>query len=379
MMPFNPPVDLLTRSRRRFLQRLITTGAWAVSSRAFFLAPLGESSEARDINRQPGWVSSEFLYDTASFPSCHASTIVETTGGLVAAWFGGSDEGNDDVGIWLARHDGARWSAPVEVANGIDTDGRRYPCWNPVLHAPGDGSLVLFYKVGPSPSRWWGLLKRSRDAGKSWEAFEHLPLGVFGPIRNKPVRLPDGSLLCGSSTEHDGWQIQMERGTDNLRSWSKTGPLNDGSKLGLIQPTILTHPRGRLQILCRSRQQRIAEAWSEDQGRTWTAPVLTDLPNPNSGIDGVTLADGGHLLVYNHTGRGRSPLNVAVSSDGKKWQGALVLEEERGEFSYPAVIQSQDRLIHITYTWNRKRIRHVVIDPRKLEPRDIVDGKWPAT
>ncbi|MDX1969781.1 MAG: exo-alpha-sialidase, partial [Planctomycetaceae bacterium] len=93
--------------------------------------------------------------------------------------------------------------------------------------------------------------------------------------------------------------------------------------------------------------------------------------------DAVTLRDGRHLLVYNHTAKGRSPLNVAVSGNGRDWQAALVLESEPGEFSYPAVIQMANGEVHVTYTWKRKRIRHAVIDPSKWTPRPIVDGKWP--
>ena len=80
----------------------------------------------------------------------------------------------------------------------------------------------------------------------------------------------------------------------------------------------------------------------------------------------MTLADGRFLLVYNHTPKGRTPLNVALSKDGIDWKPALVLENEPGEFSYPAVIQARDGLVHITYTWQRQRIRHVVVDPAKL-------------
>ena len=80
----------------------------------------------------------------------------------------------------------------------------------------------------------------------------------------------------------------------------------------------------------------------------------------------MTLKDGRQLIVYNHTPKGRSPLNVAVSRDGKAWEAALVLESEPGEYSYPAVIQAADGRIHITYTWKRQRVKHVVVDPAKL-------------
>jgi predicted neuraminidase len=313
----------------------------------------------------------EFIFEKAPFPSCHASTLVETKEGIVAAWFGGTREKNPDVGIWISRHDGKGWSAVAEVANGLQENGERFPCWNPVLFQPQGSPLLLFYKVGPSPGQWWGMLTTSTDSGRTWSKPRRLPDGILGPIKNKPVQLKDGTLLCGSSTEHAGWQVHMEMTADFGRSWKKTEALNDIKEFAAIQPTILVHPSGRVQILCRSQQKRITESWSGDGGRTWTAMQATQLPNPNSGIDAVMLKDGRALLVYNHTEKGRSPLNVAVSGDGKTWQSALVLEDQPGEYSYPAVIQTADRLVHITYTWKRERIKHVVVDPSKLLPRTL--------
>ncbi len=108
--------------------------------------------------------------------------------------------------------------------------------------------------------------------------------------------------------------------------------------------------------------------------------TLTLLPNPNAGADAVTLKDGRQLLVYNHSAKGRSPLNVAVSADGVHWQAALVLEDEPGkEFSYPAVIQTKDGRVHITYTWKRERIKHAVVNPRKLQLRTMPGGAWPTS
>jgi predicted neuraminidase len=314
-------------------------------------------------------VSSEFIFEKAPFASAHASTIVQTRGDLVAAWFGGSDEGEPDVGIWLShRPASGNWSAPVEVATGV-TDNGRFPCWNPVLFQPPgkDAPLLLFYKVGPTPRRWWGMLITSADGGKTWSKPARLPDGILGPIKNKPVLLPDGTLLCGSSTEHDGWLVHMEMTRDWGRTWTKTAPLNDKS-MELIQPTILTHGGGRLQILCRSQQGKVAESWSDDAGKAWGPVKFTALPNPDAGIDAVTLKDGRHVLVYNPTTEGRTPLSVAVSPDGKKWTPAAVLESAPGEYSYPAVIQADDGKVHVTYTWKRERIKHAVLDPQKLPP-----------
>ena len=322
-------------------------------------------------------VASEFIFEQAPFPSCHASTIAETKTGLVAAWFGGTRERNPDVGVWVARRSKTGWSKPVEVANGIQLTGQRYPCWNPVLFQAERGPILLFYKVGPSPDEWWGMLITSTDGGASWSKPARLPDGILGPIKNKPVRLKDGSILCGSSTENTGWRVHMELTKDLGVTWQKSEPLNDRIQFGAIQPAILVHPSGAIQILCRSRQKRITECWSTDGGKTWGAMKATPLPNPSAGIDAVMLKDGRALVVYNHTENARSPLNIAVSADGKTWKAALVLEGQPGEYSYPAVIQTSDGLVHVTYTWRRERIKHVVIDPRNLVLRDMPDGHWP--
>jgi predicted neuraminidase len=319
---------------------------------------------------EPGVVATEFIFEQAPFASCHASTIAETPAGLAAAWFGGTKEGDKDVGIWVARRDGDRWTTPVEVASGRQTDGTRYPCWNPVLiqaQARGEKApLLLFYKVGPRPSTWWGMLLTSDDSGRTWSEPARLPEGILGPIKNKPVVLADGALLCPSSTEDQGWRVHLERTSDLGRTWSRIGPLNDGKEFAAIQPAILFHPGDQLQIVCRSRQGKVVESWSHDGGATWGPLQATALPNPNSGIDAVTLKDGRAVLIYNHTPKGRSPLNVALSDDGKSWKAGPVLEEEPGEYSYPAVIQTSDGRVHVTYTWKRRRIKHVVLDPAKL-------------
>ncbi|TMQ00008.1 MAG: sialidase [Verrucomicrobia bacterium] len=354
--------------------RLSLALAWLAACPSNIAQPVSSVSP----DRQPGLVKSEFIFETAPFASSHASTVVETKEGLLAAWFGGPHERHPEVVIWTARHAGESWSAPVRAADGIQPDGqKRYPCWNPVLFQPKEGPLLLFYKVGPSPSTWWGMLMTSADSGKTWSKPKRLPDGQIGPVRNKPVEQPDGSLLCGASTEDKGWRIHLERTPDLGASWERTPPLNDGKELSLIQPTILQWPAGKVQVLCRSKQGKIFESWMGGDWKLWGPIRPTLLPNPNSAIDSVMLKDGRALLVYNHTPRDRSPLNVAVSGDGQHWQAALVLENQPGEFSYPAVIQASDGLVHASYTWKRQRIRHVVIDPARLRLRDMPDGKWP--
>ncbi len=329
----------------------------------------------------PGLLATEFIYQSAPFPSCHASTLAETPRGLAAAWFGGSDEGEPDVAIYLSRQLEGKWTAPAEVATGLQADGRRLPCWNPVLFQAPGGPLLLFYKVGPSPQSWWGMRRRSSDGGATWSDAQRLPNDQLGPIKNKPVVLPDGSLLCPSSSETptrpSRWRIHFERTTDLGQTWTSSGPLNDGTAFSAIQPSILFTGGDNLLALGRTRQGKIFQVASPDLGKTWGPLTATALPNPSSGTDAVTLRDGRHLLIYNHSATERSPLNLAISRDGRHWQAALVLEDQPGEFSYPAIIQAADGRVHLTYTWKRQRIKHAIVDPAQLAPRDFAAGAWP--
>jgi predicted neuraminidase len=326
----------------------------------------------------PAVLSAVMINAKAPYPECHASTIVETSPGkLVAAWFGGTKERHPDVCIYVSHFEAGRWTPGVEVANGVQSDGSREPTWNPVLFAPKDAPLQLFYKVGPSPSEWWGMVTSSADSGKTWGTPRRLPDGILGPIKNKPVQLADGTWLSPSSSEgnKDGWLVHLERSRDAGKTWEKIGPVGKGPAFDAIQPSILFHADGKLQALCRSKQGVVVQTWSKDNGQTWSSLTAAELPNPNSGTDAVTLTDGRHLIVYNPSAHrpgeakgDRSPLDVAVSDDGLHWKRVVTLESEPcpSGYAYPAVIQAADGKVHITYTVNRETIKHVVLDPRKL-------------
>jgi len=327
-----------------------------------------------------GLSSAEFIYplEGRQTPQCHASTIESTPTGLVAAWFGGTHEKNPDVGIWVSRKIDGAWTRPVEVINGVESEQVRYPCWNPVLFQLTNGPLVLFYKVGPTPQSWWGMRMTSRDGGKSWskpvklgkdKAIGHL----IGPVKNPPIELDDGSLLCPSSTEHNNWRVHFERSKDGGKSWEVIGPIHDGEKFNAIQPSILRYKDGSMQVLCRTQESVLAESWSRDGGKTWSKPTATTLPNPNAGTDATTLKDGRQILIYNHTVRrapfpaNRNMLNVAISNDGKSWKTVLTLERDKSEYSYPTVIQDDSGIIHVVYTWRRQTVKHVEINPSELK------------
>ena len=332
-------------------------------------------------------VLSEFVFAEAGegFPSSHSSDLLELENGdLLCTWFGGSKEGANDVEVWLSRKPrNGNWTTPEKV-----TEDATRTVFNPVLFQPRGGDVMLFYKT---PDINTGMMITSRDGGFTWSNPATLPVGIVGPIVNKPVQLDDGVIISGSSTQREQSRIHVERSVDGGLTWSRI--LIDGYSHGVIQPTILVHSPRRLQLLMRtddhSPKARMPHTWSDDAGLTWSPITESSLPNNNSALDAVTLADGRQLLVYNHSTReapktghkGRGILNVAVSDDGVNWKAALVLDYlPRGnglQFSYPAVIQSRDGLVHVSYTWHRKRIKHVVIDPSRLELHPIVNGDWP--
>jgi len=308
-------------------------------------------------------ITSEFIFTRAPFRECHASTLMELPDGqLLAAWFGGVQEGDKSVAIWGARKAAGSWSAPEVLARELGV-----PCWNPVLFCDREGRIWLFYKVGPGPETWTGAYKTSTD-GRSWSNITYLPAGLLGPIKNKPITLSTGEILAGTSVESYGaWACWVEISSDRGHTWKKHGPIVvPEHRQGIIQPTVWEVSPGQLKMLVRATREIgfICEATSTDGGRTWTPAKPTTLPNPNSGIDAVRMTDGTVALVYNHTKTGRSPLNVAFSRDNAAtWRELFVLEDEPGEYSYPAIIQTKDGMLHITYTWRRQRIKHVVIDP----------------
>ena len=323
----------------------------------------------------------------------HASTITEANDGtLIAAWFGGTDENHPDVKIWVSRQTpGAKsWSEPVVADDGVrQVDGERkeFSCWNPVLITHPDGTLYLYYKItgsGPKPGykNWWGAVRTSTDHGTTWSDRIWLPSTstdgdgkVFvpydgkltGPVKNRPLIMPDGSLLCGSSTESDhGWRVHFEIYQPNDWTGQKhaaqvIGPLLKGEKG--IQPTFLVHSKDfqHLQVLTRED----GTATSRDGGQTWTqvekGPIDT-----SKGLHAVTTKNGWHFLVFNPTGR--TPLSLARSRDGKNWE--IILPELRVDgdkkMDYPSILQARDGRLHVVHSYGRDHIHHMVLDTEYL-------------
>jgi predicted neuraminidase len=300
--------------------------------------------------------------DERPFASCHASTIAALPGGgLAAAWFGGTGEGDPDTAIWGATRGDGGWSAPRRLAKLAEQAH-----WNPVLLQEPGGALHLWFKVGLSPRAWSTWTMASPDGGASWSAPRELAPGDTagrGPVKNKPIVLADGAWLAGASTETDErWAVFVERSADRGRTWEPGAPLAstpDVTGLGVIQPAVWESAPGRVHMLARSTCGRICRSDSDDGGRTWAPLAPTALPNNNSGIDLAALPDGRLVLALNPVTENwgaRTPLSLLISADnGGSWQPWRDLETGAGEYSYPAVIAVPGG-VAVSYTWRRERI-----------------------
>lgn len=309
----------------------------------------------------------EYIFkDDRPFKSCHASTLIFLEDQILVAWFGGTEEGAGDVDIWSSRRKEGRWSRPQKVA-----DKTGIPHWNPVLFQDESKKIYLFYKIGPDISEWKTMIKTSTDNGYTWTEAEPLvkgDKGGRGPVKNKPIVLKDGTWLAPASLEKEEvWSAFVDISNDQGETWIKSEPvpLSNSNKehsfrgKGVIQPTLWESTSGKVHMLMRSTAGYIYRSDSTDGGKTWGVAYSTGLPNNNSGIDLTRLRDGTLVLAYNPVSKNwgpRTPLILSISKDnGSTWEESYILEDEQGEYSYPALI-SQKNKIYLTYTWNRKRI-----------------------
>lgn len=305
-------------------------------------------------------------------PSCHASTVLPLPdGNVLSAWFGGTAEGKDDVDIWVCLRDSGVWGAPRRVSACASL-----PHWNPALFLRTDGTVTLYFKVGRDIPFWQTYVALSDDGGRSFG--EPFPLvendmsGGRGPVKNKPVRLSDGTVLAPASTEQDGeWRAFVDLSRDDGISFDRQPDVpasyidahGNESLIHCIQPTLWESASG-VHMLLRTSAGAAYRSDSTDGGRTWSHVERTSLPNNNSGLDVTRTPDGVLWLVSNPVGENwgaRSPLTLQRSDDdGASWSEALVLEPyggEDAEFSYPAIV-ADGGVLHITYTNQRQSISY---------------------
>lgn len=324
----------------------------------------GEANGTGSAAKEGQPVNEYIFGEEHPLPESHASTIIKLNDGqYLTAWFSGTKEKHDDVGIWMAKGNVGKWEKPYEVVK-MNNEAH----WNPVLFKSKNGKIYLYYKVGKEISHWKTWLKTSDDEGKTWSAPTELvpgDVGGRGPVRNKLIELSDGSWLAGASNENGPWNVFMDRSEDGGKTWTATPYLKfDTTEIkgkGIIQPTLWESAPGQVHALLRSTGGAICRSDSKDFGKTWSPVYKTNLPNPNSGIDLVKFDDGALLLIYNPDSKNwgsRGTISAALSTDnGQTWSKRIDIEKSdaKDEFSYPAIINDGDT-VALTYTWNRKKI-----------------------
>jgi predicted neuraminidase len=351
---------------------------WPGTAHSFRIQPLPPAAGDEPFYRQ------EFIEDAPSVPQVHVASLCELSGGrLAASWYGGSREGARDVAIWFSVREpraDAAWSParPIITRESASDELRRYvkKVGNPLVFSDGGNRLWLLY-VSVALGGWSDSalnLKSSSDSGQSWAPSQRLTLSPFFNVgtlvKNKPAPIEGGGWVVPVYHELAGQFPELLWLRDMPGGMEATMTRIFGGRTA-FQPALVPLDSQRALVLCRDtgRLKRVVVASTADGARHWSAPQLCSLPNPNSGLDALRLRDGRLLLVFNDSSSTRDGLRLGLSrEDGQTWRRVATLEAEVGaEFSYPALIQTHDGLVHVAYTWKRQRIKHVAFNEAWLE------------
>ncbi len=350
------------------------------------------ASDAIDAGDAAPLFTQSWVTPSGHTASAHSSAICALpSGDLLAVWYGGSREGAADVALFTSRlpAGAGKWTPPVTAMDRAtaenELDRTIKKVGNAVIFPDHEGSLWMVY-VSVSLGGWSGSalnVKTSQDEGRTWAESRRLTLNPFfnlsSLVRNKPIYATDGRI---------GLPIYHEMAIKYPQMlWLTPGPKgtvedyrirNLSSETGLIQPTLVPLDNDRVLMMLRDHgaARSLHTAFSDDNGWTWSEAAPTGLPNPDAAVDALRLRDGRILLVYNHSERGRENLRLAVSADqGRTWlKGEIIEEAEHQEYSYPNLVEDQRGRIHLTYTWQRQRIKHIVFNRAWLDRRLVAQN-----
>jgi predicted neuraminidase len=308
------------------------------------------------------------------YPMAHCATLTTLPDrSLLTAWFGGSYETAPDVAILAARRHPRteKWSLPKVI---VDVPGRSLG--QPVFLTRPNGELWLFFVVLmgnsvstnssnsnmlPPTSDWdWTSAQPywqcSLDNGETWQSPQPLLDYPGLMFRSRPLVLP-GCIILPVYDEKI-WQSRMLISDDEGQTWRLTEPMSTPN--GNIHPCLVQLSADHLLAYLRTGGSGgvIWRSESFDRGETWLQPTPTSIPNPNSGIDLLCLENESLVLAFNNSRQQRTPLCVALAEKGEVWQWQRTLEDEEAEFSYPTLLQTDDGLIHLVYTYRRENIHY---------------------
>jgi predicted neuraminidase len=324
-------------------------------------------------DERPYFRSQLIFEPSLRFPHCHASTIIALPdGSMMAAWWNGSEEGGKDVVIRAARREPGmeNWDSPFVIADTPNaSDGQ------PTLFNAPNGELWLFYRSSyprqmPAPNLMW---KKSTDSGCTWGETEVLIDEMWG-TRNRSIVLTNGDVFV-PLTRHEYAAFAIS--ADSGKTWQVTEPLLTEPRSN--EPTVVQRDDGSLLVFMRPYDRNSSErfVWkceSFDMGRTWNTPGRTEFGNPSSAVQLLMLESGGLLLVFNDTLESRTNPSLALSMDGgRSWPYRRSLEDCPGRYSYPALAQDADGLIHVTYTFRRTHIKHVELNEAWIKEKPRTD------
>ena len=321
-------------------------------------------------------VAEEFLFQKVFGPDTpgglykHPAALEALGNGeLFLAYYGGEGEYQGDTKVFGATWspNTERWTQPRVIADTpFVSEG------NPVVWRDPQDRLWLFYvcRYGETWSSSRIKYKLSTDGGQTWSDAGLLTFEAGTMVRNRPLALADGGYLLpiyietGEDREFSAadtcsafWRFDPQN-----NQWRELGRIR--SRKGNLQPAVVELEPGHLLAMCRraggygpNDQGYIIRAESRDSGLSWTEGVDTEFPNPNAAVDLIKLSDGRIALIYNHSMNERTPLSLAISSDGGQTFAARQdLIQGPGDFGYPYAALTNEGKALLVFTSDERTV-----------------------